>query len=101
MGPAAPRTTVRQSTEVIVPASPGQTASAAGSLWLMSTPALASVFLDGQLVGKTPIAIPDLAEGTYSLRLELAGYRVWISEVRVRSNRRQRISATLEPDSIP
>jgi hypothetical protein len=85
--------------EVVAPQSQGGTI--AGSLWLMSTPAQASVFLDGQLVGKTPIAIPDLSEGAHAVRLELSGYRGWTSEVHIRSNRRERVIVTLEPASNP
>ena len=40
--------------------------------------------LDGQLVGTTPVVVPDVANGTHRVRVERDGYQAWVTTVDVR-----------------
>ena len=72
---------------------PGQSLAA---LQVESRPAGASVFLDGQLVGKTPLELGEVSAGEHAVRLELDGYRRWSSSVRVAAGERSRVAASLD-----
>ena len=67
-----------------------------GSLMVESRPTGAHVFLDGRLIGTTPLAMPTVAAGEHAVRLELGGYRRWSSSVRVVASERNRVTASLE-----
>jgi len=61
-----------------------------------SRPAGASVFIDGTLIGKTPLTLVEVAAGDHAVSLDLDGYRRWSSSVRVVVGERNRITASLE-----
>jgi len=61
-----------------------------------SRPAGASVFVDGTLIGKTPLTLGEVAAGDHAVSLDLDGYRRWSSSVRVVAGVRNRITASLE-----
>ena len=67
-----------------------------GSLMVESRPTGAHVFLDGRLIGTTPLAMPTVVAGEHAIRLELGGYRRWSSSVRVVASERNRVTASLE-----
>jgi hypothetical protein len=67
-----------------------------GSLMVESRPSGANVFLDGRLIGTTPLAMPSVGAGEHAIRLELGGYRRWSSSVRVVASERNRVTASLE-----
>lgn len=69
------------------------------SLEVVSRPAGARVFLDGKLVGTTPLRGTESAPGSHRVRLELAGYAPWTATVRVSAGERTRIAASLEPST--
>ena len=52
-----------------------RTAQLRGGATLKSRPAGARVYLDGELVGYTPVTLPTLAIGKHLLRLERPGFR--------------------------
>jgi PEGA domain len=68
----------------------------AGALAVDSRPAGAKVFMDGTLVGTTPIALPSVPAGSHAIRLEYEGYRRWSSSVRVVASEQNRVTASLE-----
>jgi serine/threonine-protein kinase len=68
----------------------------AGALTVDSRPDGARVFLDGRLVGTTPLSLPQVAAGEHAVRLEREGYRRWSSSVRVAGGQGQRVTASLE-----
>jgi serine/threonine protein kinase len=82
------------------PRPPGVSATtgtlAAGGLRVESRPTNANVFVDGKLVGTTPLLIEPVEAGEHTIRLELAGYRGWTSSVRVTGGQRNRVGASLE-----
>jgi len=67
-----------------------------GGLMVESRPTGASVFVDGRLIGTTPVAIESVSAGDHSIGLESAGYQRWVGSVRVATGERARITASLE-----
>ena len=70
----------------------------AGTLSIDSRPVGASVFIDGQLVGTTPLLLPHISPGTHAVRLHLAGHQDWRSTEQVVPDGRNRVTAALEQD---
>jgi hypothetical protein len=67
-----------------------------GALSIDSKPTGAKVFLDGKLVGTTPLVLPQVGAGSHAVRLEQEGYRRWTSSVRVVAGEKNRVTASLE-----
>jgi serine/threonine protein kinase len=65
-------------------------------LEVATDPAGAGVFLDGEHVGETPVALPDLGTGTHTLRLIRAGFTSVQSVVEA-GRGRTRLMFTLQP----
>jgi hypothetical protein len=61
-----------------------------------SRPGGARVFIDGKLVGTTPISVPQVGAGAHAIRLERDGYRRWSSSVRMVAGERNRVTASLD-----
>ena len=61
-----------------------------------SRPVGAQVFVDGQSVGYTPLVVGELSPGTHSIRMQLPGYRPWVSAVTLPPGARERVAASLE-----
>ena len=72
------------------------TSAAPGSIQVDSRPDGARVILDGQLVGTTPIVVPDVASGTHRVRVERDGYQAWVTTVDVPPSDQVRVAASLE-----
>ena len=68
----------------------------AGSLMVDSRPAGARVFVDGKLVGTTPLLLDSVDAGEHAVRLELDGFRVWTAGTKVTGGERARVSGSLE-----
>jgi hypothetical protein len=68
-----------------------------GSIDVVSRPPGAEVALDGRVVGTTPLSIPDVAEGTHVVGIELAGFSRWATSVHVSRGERARVGASLTP----
>jgi hypothetical protein len=54
------------------------------------------VYLDGKLIGNTPLSLPAVTAGEHAVRLEHDGYRNWSSSVRIVASERNRVTASLE-----
>ena len=76
-------------------------AARVGSLVVDSRPAGARVFLDNREIGATPLSVPDLAPGTYRIRLEMGGFNPWVTAAQVTAGGRTRVAASLEPGGMP
>ena len=83
---AAPRSEGPQGIE-----SPGH-----GALQVDSRPRGAQVFVDGRLVGTTPLLLADVRPGTHAVRIDLRGHRRWVTSVEVAPGEQQRVAASLE-----
>jgi hypothetical protein len=75
---------------------PAPGTSGAGSLTVQSRPAGARVFVNDRLIGSTPLAIPGLRAGPATVRIELEGYRTWITTVRVNAGEQAKVAASLD-----
>ena len=67
-----------------------------GALAVDSRPAGATVYVDGRLVGTTPMSLTSVSAGSHAIRLEHDGYRRWSSSVRVVASEQSRVTASLE-----
>ena len=98
--PAAPKPAEPAPVEAPTPPAPPVRATGVvdepATLTFASRPAGAQVFLDGRLVGRTPLVVPDVKIGSRRVRLELAGHRTWATVVNVNPGSRQRVGASLE-----
>jgi hypothetical protein len=92
-----PRATVK-ATDAAVPtsATPATIGRLAGTLDVESRPSGAKVYMDGRLVGSTPVRLADVPAGEHAVHLERDGYKRWASSVRVTTNERNRVTASLE-----
>ena len=68
------------------PAAPERTS---GSLMVDSRPAGARVFVDGKLVGTTPLLIDAVAAGDHAVRMEFDGFNPWTYRRRSRAENEQ------------
>ena len=68
----------------------------ASAVTIESRPSGANVFIDGKLVGTTPLSVSAVPVGDHAVRLERDGYRRWISSVRVAAAAQNRVTASLE-----
>ena len=67
-----------------------------GDLTVQSRPTGAKVFLDGKLMGSTPLSLTTVTAGEHAVRLERDGYRRWSSQVRIVASEQNRVTASLE-----
>jgi hypothetical protein len=70
--------------------------SAPGVLQVDSRPRGARVFLDGRLVGTTPLVVDEVRPGAHAVRIDLIGHRRWVTTVDVAPGQRQKVAASLE-----
>ena len=68
-----------------------------GSIEVESRPSDAAVALDGAIVGRTPLSIPNVAEGTHVVGIELPGFSRWATSVQVNRGEQARVGASLSP----
>jgi hypothetical protein len=91
-----PRPTEAATARAPARAAAGATLTGSGPLTVESRPVGAQVFLDGRLVGVTPLMLPDVAAGDHAVHLELEGYRRWSSAVRIMPSTGNRVAASLD-----
>ena len=91
--PPAPRParTAAVRSQAPPPVPPGR-----GGLMVDSRPPGARVYLDGTLLGITPLSQPSVPAGDHAIRLERDGYRNWIGAVRIVPSEQARVTASLE-----
>jgi len=79
-----------------VPSAPAaSSAGFHGALFVVSEPAGARVFVNGRLVGETPLDLHDVPVGSRVVRVEADGYEAWATAIRVVANQQTRINAAL------
>ncbi len=67
-----------------------------GSMTISSEPPEAEVYLDNNLVGKTPLTLKEVAEGEHDLRIVKETYKEWTRKVVVRSFQPTDVKVSLE-----
>ena len=72
-----------------------------GAIYTQSNPAGASIYLNGNLQGYSPFTIPNLPQGTYSLKASLSGYSPDTQLVDVYSGRTSTYYPNLQPSPPP
>ncbi len=77
---------------------PGVAPAPAGAaeLRIESRPAGADVFIDGRLVGTTPMVVSGVAAGAHAVRMELDGYQPWTASTTVAVGGDNRVTGSLE-----
>ena len=68
-----------------------------GGLRIDSQPAGATVFMNNQQVGHTPVVLSSLQPGSRAIRVQLNGYAPWSRAIRVVANQQATVSAQLAP----
>jgi hypothetical protein len=63
---------------------------------VVSRPPGAQVYVDGRLIGTTPLSLPDVAPGAHTVRIALPGHQRWESHVIVAAGAATRVAASLE-----
>jgi PEGA domain/Protein kinase domain len=77
-------------------ATPSSASHFTGKLRVESRPPGATVYLDGKVLGTTPVSLPVVPAGEHAIRLERDGYHRWSSSVRIVASEENRITASLE-----
>jgi hypothetical protein len=67
-----------------------------GTLVVDSRPTGAKVYVDGRLVGSTPLSLRGVRAGEHAVRLEYDGFRRWSGSVRVVAAEQNKVTASLE-----
>ena len=79
-----------------IPSPPAKaTPAVAGTLIVESLPSGAQVFLDGKLLGVTPLSLASVPGGDHAIYLDRGGYRRWSSTVHIAASE-NRVTASLE-----
>jgi hypothetical protein len=71
-----------------------------GAVLVESRPSGASVFIDGERAGTTPLSIAEVPAGSHVVRIDLPGHSRWSSAVRVVAGQRVRVAASLEEETV-
>jgi hypothetical protein len=70
-----------------------------GTLAIESTPPGATVFVDRQAVGQTPLELPRVRAGSHAVRVEREGYQRWTAAVNVPASTVTHVSVKLDAES--
>ena len=70
-----------------------------GSIFVDTRPRGVEVWLDRQLVGESPMLIPNVSTGAHEVEFRYAGYRDWATTIQVGSSAQARVTASL--DHVP
>jgi hypothetical protein len=66
-----------------------------GSLAIDSSPVVARAYVNGSLVGITPVVLPQVPVGSRVIRLEANDHVPWISTVRIVADQQTRVAVTM------
>ena len=69
-----------------------------GSVYIDSQPRTARVFIDGAIIGRTPLLVSQVISGAREIRVEYEGYRNWLSIVEITANERNEVLVSLEAE---
>lgn len=86
----------RDITVELVPTAPAPSSATTGSVYIDTRPSGAQVTIDGRVVGTAPMRIPDLAPGSHTIRLDLAGHKSLTTTVVVRAGQQVPVRVSLE-----
>ena len=66
-----------------------------GAINVISTPLMADIYVDGKLVGETPL-IYDLLVGTHEISVQMSGYRKSTQRVTIAENKTENLNISLQ-----
>ena len=69
-----------------------------GSVYIDSQPRTARVFIDGAIIGRTPLLVSEVISGAREIRVEYEGYRDWLFIVEITANERNEVLVSLEAE---
>ena len=69
-----------------------------GTINVTSTPLMADIYVDGKLVGETPL-IYDLLVGTHEISVQMSGYRKSTQRVTIAENKTENLNISLQKGS--
>jgi hypothetical protein len=72
-----------------------------GAIYTQSSPAGAAIYMNGNFQGYSPITLPNLAPGTYSMKASLSGYTPDTQLINVYSGQTATYYPTLQPSPPP
>jgi PEGA domain len=78
---------------------PATTSEFLGSLSIASEPPGATVFINGRLVGVTPMEVTDRRAGSLALQITREGFERWTAAIQVPAGRLTQVKATLRPSA--
>ncbi|MDR2732944.1 MAG: PEGA domain-containing protein [Fibromonadaceae bacterium] len=67
-----------------------------GSLRIESEPSEAAVFINGQDMGKTPYSLASIAQGNYSVELQVENFKIFKQAVKIQSGQLSELKAKME-----
>jgi len=70
-----------------------------GALSVVSDPEGAQVYLDGSLIGQTPLLREDLVPGNYNIELTMNGYEPYSDTVTINQDHTTTIEIAMEPSA--
>ena len=70
-----------------------------GSIFVDTRPRGVEVWLDQQLVGESPMLIPNVSAGVHEVEFRYTGYRDWVTTVQIALSVQARVTASL--DHVP
>lgn len=79
-----------------VPQATNPPAPTSGALTVISQPSGATVYVNDTQVGRTPLTLASIVPGAYQVRVELNGYPVWSSSVRIEAGSSEKLIAFIE-----
>lgn len=88
--------TVKKGTKIHIVVSKG---SSLGTISVNSEPSGASVYLDGELKGTTPITVSEVSAGAHEIKFMKKGYKEWSKSISVSGGSTSDISVSL--DEVP
>jgi hypothetical protein len=68
-----------------------------GDLSITSTPAGATVSINGRAVGVTPLVLNGRPAGSVAVQIARDGFERWSASIQVRSGQMTNVAATLRP----
>ncbi len=94
-----PSVTLNFSLGRVAEAQPASRTEFFGTLSVESLPSGARVFVDGRLVGTTPVASARIAAGSHVVRVDRTGFLPWTSPIQIVTGQNLRVTASLERES--
>ena len=71
-----------------------------GSADITSSPAMADITIDGKLVGRTPLQLDNLLEGSHTVKISKSGYNDKTQTITISEDKTTTITATLTKQQI-